>query len=254
MGEDSGAEPESFTTGRLAEASGYSVQQVRDLERLGVIPPANRQPNGYRRFGSVHLAALCAYRQLAIAVDPVNARVTMARAHQLPYDEAVASVVALHVELARARDNTIAALRALDSIVEEARDTTPPTPTDAMSITELAAALGVRSSTLRFWEQQHLITAERTTRMRARTYPVAAIRDARIVAALRAGGYRIPTVRAVIESVHSLDADDARHALHERLRTITHRAEALLRAGTAIAELISHKTGAMPAGRPTGNI
>lgn len=43
--------PVSFTTSSLATATGYSVQQVRDLERLGVIPSTFRQPNGYRQFG-----------------------------------------------------------------------------------------------------------------------------------------------------------------------------------------------------------
>jgi DNA-binding transcriptional MerR regulator len=231
----------SYTTSRLAAASGYSVQQVRDLERLGVIPPANRQPNGYRRFGPAHLTALRAYRQLAVAVDPVNARMTMIEARRLPYDEAIARVVALHVDLARARDQTIAALRALETIVEEDGSAEPPSPADAMSITELSAALGVRSSALRFWEQQGLVTPERTSRLGARTYPVAAIRDARIIAALRAGGYRIPAVQAVIESVHALNPNDARRALQERLRTIATRSESLLRAGSAIADLITQE-------------
>lgn len=228
-----------YTTSRLAAASGYSVQQVRDLERLGVIPPANRQPNGYRSFGPAHLTALRSYRQLAVAVDPVNARLTMREARQLPYDEAIARVVALHVDLARARDHTIAALRALETIVEEDRNAAPPSPADAMSITELSTALGVRSSALRFWEQKGLVTPERTSPLGARSYPVTAIRDARIVAALRAGAYPIPAVQAVIESIHALDPEDARQALQERLRTIATRSDALLRAGTAIADLIA---------------
>lgn len=115
----------------------------------------------------------------------------MTEAQELPYDEAIARVVALHVNLNRARDDTIAALRALDGIVEEDLDAAAPTHDDAMSITELSVALGVRSSTLRFWEQQGLVTPNRTTRLGIRSYSLAAIRDARIVAALRAGGYRI---------------------------------------------------------------
>ena len=35
-------------TADVARATGYSLQQVRDLERLGVIPPAERAGNGYR--------------------------------------------------------------------------------------------------------------------------------------------------------------------------------------------------------------
>lgn len=236
--------PGGFTTARLAAASGYSAQQVRDLERLGVIPPGSRRPNGYREFGPSHLAALHVYRQLAIAINPVNARVVMVEAQRLPRDEAIARVVALHVELARARDDAIAALEALDSIVEEGRTDAAPSAGDAMSITELAAAIGVRSSALRFWEQQGLVTPDRSTSTGARSYPVAAVRDARIVAALRAGGYRIAAVRAVIESVRSLDPGDARHALEERLRTIAVRSEALLHAGAAIADLISRRDDA----------
>lgn len=67
-----------------------------------------------------------------------------------PANEAIAFIVALHVELARSRDDTIAALHALDDIVEESTHDAFAVPADAMSITELSAALGVRSSTLRF--------------------------------------------------------------------------------------------------------
>ena len=42
------AQNRMMRTAQLSRASGYSVQQVRDLERLGVIPPAAREQNGYR--------------------------------------------------------------------------------------------------------------------------------------------------------------------------------------------------------------
>ncbi len=90
-----------MTTGRLAAATGYSVQQVRDLERLGVIPSAVRMPNSYRRFGPEHVTALRAYRALAVAVGPVEARRVMHDVQVLPYDEALARVVELHSGLAR---------------------------------------------------------------------------------------------------------------------------------------------------------
>jgi DNA-binding transcriptional MerR regulator len=233
-------EPDGYSTSELAAAAGYSVQQVRNLERLGVIPAAHRQPNGYRRFGTVHVTALRAYRRLAIAVGPVTARATLRDVLDLSHMEAIARVVALHVDLARSRDDTVAALRALESIVEESLHEAPGAPADSMSITELAAALGVRSSALRFWEREGLLRPERAERLNARSYPVSAIREARVVAALRAGGYRIPAVRSVMESLREInDTDDARSALEGRLRTIAARSEALLRAGTDIAELLS---------------
>jgi DNA-binding transcriptional MerR regulator len=186
------------------------------------------------------ITALRAYRNLAIAVGPVVARSTMREAQTLPHDQAIARIVALHVALARSRDDSIAAIRALDSIVQEDVHDAAPTPADSMSITELANALGVRSSTLRFWERQGLVTPERVAGGNTRHYPLAAIREARIVAALRAGGYRIPAVQGVMESLRTLiDTDDARGALQHRLRTVATQSEALLRAGTDIADLIA---------------
>jgi len=75
----------------------------------------------------------------------------------------------------RARDHTIAAFRALETIVEEDRNAAPPPRADAMSITELSAALGVRSSALRFWEEQGLVTPERKSPLGARGRYVVAV-------------------------------------------------------------------------------
>ena len=232
-------ESERYTTSRLAAVSAYSAQQIRDLEHLGVIPPAVRRPNGNRQFATTHVTALRAYRHLAIAVGPVLARATMREMRHLPFDEAIARIVALHVDLARSRNDTIAALHALDTILDESAHDAPPVPGDTMSITELSAALGVRSSTLRFWEQEGLISSEREQPLAARRYPPNAASDARIVAALRAGGYRIPAVRAVMTSLRTLDdTTNARDALHGRLQSIAARSDALLRAGTDLSDLL----------------
>lgn len=234
-----------YSTSRLAAVTGYSVQQVRDLEHLGVIPPAARQPNGYRQFNTVHVTALRAYRRLAVAVGPVTARATMSEIRTLPLDDAIARIVGLHTDLARARDQTLAALRALESIVDESTTEAAPAPEDSMSITELSAALGVRSSTLRFWEQEGLITPERPRGLTARRYPPRAITDARIVAALRAGGYRIPAVRAVMSALQTMDdTKEARTILRDRLGAIAEQSEALLLAGTDLVELLRQSTTA----------
>jgi len=223
----------------VAAASGHSAQQVRDLEHLGVIPAAVRQRNGYRRFARIHLTALRAYRDLAISVGPVVARETMRDIRQAPHDEAVARIVALHVGLARHREDALAALRALDSIVNESADDAPTVLGDSMSITELSNALGVRASTLRFWETEGLVTPDRDEPLSARRYPPDAVRDARIVAALRGGGYRIPAIHSVMASLRDLDsAADTRAALRDRLSNIAARSVALLRAGADLAELL----------------
>lgn len=237
--ETSGAPAQRLSTAGVATASGYSVQQIRDLERLGVIPPAERAANGYREFTSEHLLAVRAYRNLATAVGPVEARRTLREVSALPFDQAAALVNSLHVSLARQRDDALAAQRALRMISAEAAGT-EANDEDMMTIAQLADALGVRASTLRFWEQVGLVIPERVTSLAARRYPPTAIREARITAALRAAGYRIPDVHKTIESVRRLDnLDNTLNALHTRLEDIAQRTLALLSAGADITELIS---------------
>jgi hypothetical protein len=82
MGEPvSGRRQGALRTADVARESGYSVQQVRDLERLGVIPPAARSSNGYRSYAPLHVHALRAYRGLAGAVGPLIARQLLAELH-----------------------------------------------------------------------------------------------------------------------------------------------------------------------------
>jgi DNA-binding transcriptional MerR regulator len=248
-------------TADVARAAGCSVQQVRDLEALGVLPPAGRSANGYRAFGDEHVLALRAYRGLATAVGPVVARRVLRATRSLPRDAAASLVSGLHVTLAREREEALAARRALLAIRSEGHgatgapgDTPTAAETDAsvLTITELAAALGVRASTLRFWEHEGLLAPERvasrTGAVSARRYPAAAVREARVVAALRAAGYRVPDVRHAIDALRGAtgpaDVADPLAALDARLDAIARRTLALLEAGHDVARLLTRVPGA----------
>lgn len=237
---------ERLTTAAVSAVSGYSVQQIRDLEALGVIPPAPRAANGYREFTSEHVRGLRAYRNLATAIGPVRARCALREVRTLPPDQAVALLSSFHVALTRERDDALAAQEALHIIRAEPSGEAEPTTEDSMTITELASALGVRTSTLRFWEKVGLVVPERVTlrASAARRYPLPAIREARITAVLRAAGYRIPDVQHTMTAIRQLqDLDDPLKALESRVDAIAQRTLALLRAGTDIADII---TGAVP--------
>ncbi|MFI6424835.1 MerR family transcriptional regulator [Promicromonospora sp. NPDC050880] len=224
-------------TADVARESGYSPQQVRDLERLGVIPPAVREANGYRAYTGRHVRALRAYRGLASAAGPVDARRLLAEVADLA--GAAAAVGAVHVRLAQERDEVLRARAALDAIEGELPAHGEVHDADVMTITQLAAALGVRTSTLRFWEQEGLAVPQRVTSLRARQYGPAAVREARVVAALRAGGYGIPAVRDVVASLRGhAGIAETRQILDHRLDRIATRTIALLRAGADIAAVI----------------
>lgn len=222
-----GHELRSVDVGRL---TGYSTQQIRDLERLGCLPPATRGTNGYRRFGEKHVIAVRAYRALAAAVGPLEARRLMPVLLTGTIDDAAEQIDRMHAEIARARAQVHAARRAMDAVHHEIpeHDATFD-DADAMTIRELAQALDVRASTLRYWEDEDLVRPDRVTTSRARQYRAAAIADARIVASLRAGGYRIAIIRKIIEELRLHGERAAGHrALDARLEELRRRSGALL--------------------------
>lgn len=233
----------SFTTAALARLVGYSTQQVRDLERLGVLPPAERAPNGYRRFGPSHEIALRAYRSLAVAVGPVAARTLVPALRTASIDAAVERIDLLHVEIALQRERVREALSALDAIVGDTADSFDAN--DSMMIGELAEALGVRASALRHWEDQGLLSPDRDPRSGARRYAADALGAARITAALRAGGYPLPPIARVIDLIRAHgDSGEARMLLQRRLADLTDRSVALLSASGDLHALLA--TSATP--------
>ncbi len=131
----------------VARRAGYSVQQVRNLERDGVLPPAARTTAGYRVYGERHLWSALAYRALATATGPVEAKRIVRAVHERPAGEALALLDAAHARLDRERTDLALAEEAALAIskdpVEDVR------PSDSMSVSELATALGVRPSTRR---------------------------------------------------------------------------------------------------------
>lgn len=236
----SGSRRVPLRTADVAVESGYSVQQVRDLERLGVIPPAARSSNGYRSYTPLHVHALRAYRGLAGAVGPVAARQLLAELRTGTITEAASAINTVHVRLAREREEALGARQALRAIQAEPHTPEFELESDAMTITELAGALDVRPSTLRFWEQEGLVAPERVTSLRARRYGPSAAGAARIVAALRAAGYGIPAVREIMGSLHRLDGrGETQRILRQRLDQIATRTVALLRAGADLAAVVT---------------
>lgn len=225
-------------TAQVSSAAGYSPQQVRDLERLGVIPPAPRTASGYRSYSFVHVHALRAYRGLATAIGPVEARGMLARIWEMSITDAAALISAVHARLSTERGRLLHAQDALRAIRADAA-TAASEGDDAMTITELASALGVRTSTLRFWEKEGLVTPERVTSLRVRLYESRSIQALRIVAALRSAGYRIPAIRDILTSLDDLEArETTARIVQQRLDDLAMRTVALLEAGADIARII----------------
>lgn len=221
--------------------AGCSVQQVRDLEARGVLARAARTASGHRRFTDTHLRDLHAYRDLAAAVGPVAARSLMAGIRHLSAAEAVDRIGACHVRLDRERDQLQQARTALVLISQEEAAELPGTDEDRLSITAVAQALGLRTSTLRFWEQEGLLHPDhiRSGSGTARAYPLPQIHRARIIVALRAAGHGIPAVREALTAIDAFEVQPSLEFLDRRDELLTRRWMGLLRAGVTLVDIVS---------------
>ncbi|MFI8067605.1 hypothetical protein ACIF85_02305 [Streptomyces sp. NPDC086033] len=84
------------------------------------------------------------------------------------------------------------------------------------------------------------VVRERVTTPRARLHGPAARGAVCVAAALRAGGYGIPAVREVMDSLDGRDGlEDARRILRGRLDQLAARSVALLRAGADLAAVVT---------------
>ncbi len=222
----------------VARRSGYSVQQVRNLERDGVLPPATRTASGYRTYGEIHLRCALAYRALAAGTGPIEAKRIVRAIHHSPSSQVLALLDAAHARLDAERGELRRAEQAAQAISSEPIEDVRAA--DSMSVSELAAALGVRPSTLRHWDTAALVVPDRDHPRGTRRYTPAQVRDARIVHQLRQAGYRIEPLKAVLPQLRTARRTrDIAIALAARHASITARSKALLDAAAALSAVLA---------------
>jgi DNA-binding transcriptional MerR regulator len=222
----------------VARRAGYSVQQVRNLERDGVLPPATRTAKGYRIYGEVHLQSALAYRALAAGTGPTEAKKIVRAFHRLPASEALALLDAAHARLDTERAELRQARAAVGAISGESIEDVRAS--DSMSVSELAVALGVRPSTLRHWDAEGLVLPDRAPGRGTRRYTPAQVRDARIVHQLRQAGYRIAPLRALMPELRrGRRTDDVSATLASRDAGIAARSRALLDGAAALGAVLA---------------
>lgn len=220
----------------LAASVGVSTQHVRNLEAAGVLPTAERTATGYRRYTDEHLSALRCYQTLAEGHGAPTARAIMTAVHRDNTAEALALIDTAHQTLHEQRQALAQTTQTLNAITVSAVDERLHARVP-MSIGELAHLLGVRTSTLRVWENAGLLAPERLPGVQHRSYDADDVRDARVIRLLRQGHYRFIRIKPVIEELRDAGTGNAlRATLEERHAAFTVRARAMLHA----AALLDH--------------
>ncbi|MGE3289038.1 MAG: MerR family transcriptional regulator [Pseudonocardia sp.] len=182
----------------LAREHGLSAQAVRNYERDGILPPAERTPSGHRVYRERHVRALRTFRMSVPAFGHSDAARILRAVNADEVGAALGIIDAGHVALARDRE-TLDAVASAAGLLAAAP---PVVRGDPLSVGELARRVGVVPATLRKWERARVLHPARD-RAGHRRYSCEDVRDAELSRLLRRGGYPIDHVATVVAQVRA---------------------------------------------------
>ncbi|GIG68240.1 TioE family transcriptional regulator [Phytomonospora endophytica] len=210
----------------LAREHGISTQAVRNYERDGFIPPADRTQSGYRIYTETHAAALRAFLSLITAHGHAIGGRIMVAVHDGRLDDALAAIDQGHAQLRRDRSTLHAVTQAIGDLTTYTAPSHTPTP---RTIGELAHRLDLTPATLRNWETAGILAPVRDPATGYRVFGDGDVRDAELAHLLRRGGYPLDHIATVVEQVRTAGGTDSLSgALDDWRRRLTARGLAML--------------------------
>ncbi|MEU8687782.1 TioE family transcriptional regulator [Streptomyces sp. NPDC048665] len=220
----------------LAREHGISTQAVRNYERDGYLPAAQRTPSGYRVYTELHAAALRAFLALVPAYGHAAGGQIMNALHRDALDEALAVIDRGHSRLLRDRDTLDAVRTAMDHLTAGSGTAPAPAPAHGTrTVGELAHRLGVTPATVRSWEEAGILNPARDPATGYRVFDAADIRDAELAHLLRRGGHLLDHIATVVRQIRTAGGTDALAAsLEDWQRKLTAQGLAMLRAATRL--------------------
>ncbi|WP_027501986.1 TioE family transcriptional regulator [Rhodococcus sp. UNC363MFTsu5.1] len=216
----------------LAREHGISTQAVRNYERDGFIPPAERSPSGYRVYSEVHAAALRTYLSLIPAYGYAAGGRIMNALHEGDLEDLLMIIDRAHGQSLRDRDTLDAVRRAAHHLTAESDTATGPLDdAQTRTIGELAHHLRVTPATLRNWEDAGILAPARDPATGYRRYRASDVRDAELAHLLRRGSYPLDHIATVVQQIGRAGGTDAlAAALDDWQRRLTAQGLAMLHA------------------------
>ncbi|MDD2301697.1 MAG: MerR family transcriptional regulator [Eubacteriales bacterium] len=194
----------SYRTAQVAKIVGVHPNTVRLYEQLGLIPPPERQRNGYRVFTDLHIAHFKLAR-MAFAVEVLQNGLRKKAVNIVKiaasgnYDQAIAMA---EDYLRQIRDEQRHAQEAIEITKEifGRGDVAAFGESGGLTRKETAEELQVTIDTLRNWEMNGLLTVKR--RLNGyRIYNAEDIRLLKIIRSLRCANYSLSAILRMLQAL-----------------------------------------------------
>jgi DNA-binding transcriptional MerR regulator len=239
----------------LARAHGISAQAVRNYERDGCLPPAERTGSGYRIYTESHAAALRTFLALVPAYGHATGVRIMNAVHEGALDDALAAIDSGHNRLLRDRETLAAVREALDHLTARGAAGTAAglgagaksAASGARTVGSVARRLRVTPATLRNWEDAGILSPARDPATGYRVFGADDIRDAELAHLLGRGGYPLERIAGVVRQIRTAGGTDAlAGALADWQQKLTARGLAMLDAAARLSHYLALRSGTAP--------
>jgi len=192
----------------IARKLNISTSALRHYESWGIVPAAERAPNGYRMYTEAHLAYFECIRAMNTGFGMGLIREIMPLIQAGEITEALWLVNDVQVDLHEEKRRVEQVLNALER--EELEKFPANRKKEWYMIGEAAKEIDVASSAIRHWEKEGLITPVRDQESGYRKYSAADVRKLFVIRTLRQAVYSLDIVREVLEEV---DQNNMTHAI-----------------------------------------
>lgn len=111
-------------------------------------------------------------------------------------------------------------------------------PRDQMTIGEVAAAMGIAATTLRYYEREGILAPTCRTRKGYRLYDVEAVRRLEFIRSAQASGFTLDDIRALLQLDANTSCREVRGMIERRLADVDTKLVDLNRVRTALADAL----------------
>lgn len=204
----------TYTTSEVAKTIGIHPNTVRLYEEWGLIPPAERKPNGYRIFKDFHIEQLKLARlafQIEVLQNGLRKKIVLMikTAALKDFDTALSLTKEYLMQLRKERANAEEAI----SIVKQLLSGIIVENTKFLKRKEVSDHLDISMDTLRNWEMNGLLTVKRMQNG-YRVYTDEDIKRIKIIRSLRCANYSLEAILRMLNQLSQNPNTDIRKALN----------------------------------------
>lgn len=220
-----------YRTSQIAKIIGVHPNTIRFYENLKVIPPVEREPNGYRVFTDRHVKQ-CMVLRLALQVEIVQnglrrkAVETVKTSAACDYEGAITLIDEYIDMVRREHRNADEAVAIVKGILSEERGSDdeqqaddgsgkgcPQPESHKLRRRQVSDELGITMDTLRNWEMNGLLTVKRMQNG-YRIYTDDDIRRLKIIRALRLANYSLESILRLLRQIDKNPGADIEKVLN----------------------------------------